>query len=285
MARGTVFSLVLAGLVLCGPGIRPAAAVLDKPYDHSFLDECLKKFVNSQGEIDFRGLKEKPELLDRYLTQLASLNDPLWTKTWPREEILALWMNAYHAAILKALRDHYPVRFINDIPNVWEMDLIQVGPKYYSLRDIRRQQLLGSFRDEKIHFALSAGVKGGPKMPQEAFTGPRVEGQMFIAVTAFVNDPSEVKIEPGKKKVIRLSKIFEWYSADFVMDFGTGDNDLGMSESDYAIVSFVNHYLTDPEKARFLEDQKVKVKYLPFDWSLSEWHREAADGSGSPASN
>jgi hypothetical protein len=262
-----------------------AQARLDKPYDHSIWDEFLKKFVNDRGEVDYRGIKQNRELLDRYVAQLADFDDPSFLKTWPREEVLAFWLNVYHVAIIKVIVDHYPIKSINDIPDVWNMDVIKVGKaSHYNLGSIRKANLMRFFRDEKIHLVLSCGAKSGPKMRNEAFTGPRVEGQMFLAVKEFVNDPSKVEVIPGKRAV-RISKVFEWYEEDFLLDFGTWENDRGLSKKQFAVMSFIDHYLTDSEKVRMIEEDKYKVKYLPFDWSLNEWNREAPGNSASPVSS
>ncbi len=260
------FSWLVLFLILFSP-VRGLA--LDKPFDHSVWDEFLKKYVNEKGDVDYRGIKNQPELLNRYLEQLASMKEKYFERTWPREEVLALWLNAYHAAVIKTIVEHYPIRSINDISNVWSMDMIRVGPAHMNASLIRTEKLIRAFHDEKIHAALFFGAKGGPRLRNEAFTGPRVEGQLYLAAQEFVNNSAHVEIIPGQK-AIRISRIFDWYGQDFVMDFGALENDLGFTKTQYAVLSFIDHYLTDPEKVRFLEDGKYKIKYLPFDWSLND---------------
>jgi hypothetical protein len=266
------------------PVLPPSAHALDKPYDHSVWDRFLKKFVNDQGEVDYGGVRNQPELLDKYLGQLAVVDGGLFGMLkWPREEQLAFWLNAYHAVLVKAVADRYPVSSTNEIPNFWDTEHQKIAGGFTSLSKIQNERLIGGFRDEKIYLALACGAKGCPKMIREAFTGPRVEGQLYLAAKNFVNDPANVEIISGKRTV-RLSRIFEWYAADFVLDFGVWDNRLGFSDRQFAVLSFVHHYLADPEKIRWLEEGRYRLRYLPFDWSLNRWDRGPQNASASSAS-
>ncbi len=263
------FLLILALTLLAG---LPQARAMNKPFDHSLWDQCLKKFVNDRGEVDFASLKADPALLDNYLKQIDGVSATDLSKAWPREERFAFWLNVFHAGIFKAVIDYYPVKSIQDIPGIWDITMIHLGPKNaFSLNQIRQDKLLGEFRDEKIHTALYSGAASGPRLMREAFTGDRVEGQLFLAAQNFVNDPGYNKIVPGEKK-IWLSRIFKWYARDFRLDFGAAENDRGLSPQEYAILSFVAHYAQDLEKIEYLQDANYKIKYFDFDWRLNEWH-------------
>ncbi len=248
----------------------PAPAMaLDEPYDHSLWDKFLKKFVNEKGEVHYGAVKADPGLLDAYLLQIASIEDQFKVE-WPREEKLALWLNAYHAGLIKIASEHYPIKSIQAIPGVWTADLVKVAGHFYSLNTLREGILLGAFRDEKIHAALSSGARSSPRLSREAYTGPRVEGQLLLAARRFVSDPELNKIRAGEKKIY-LSKIFKWYAQDFSLDFGVPENDRDLSVQEYAVLSFAANYHDDPEIVSYLEDSRYKIKYLPFDWSLNDW--------------
>ena len=80
--------------------------------DHSTLDAVLRRFVTEQGQVDYELLRNNPEGLDRYITELAQVAfEPL-----PRNEKLALLINAYNAFTLRLILDHWPVDSIRDIP-------------------------------------------------------------------------------------------------------------------------------------------------------------------------
>lgn len=273
--KGIRASRILLGLtagLLFGFRIPAFVFALDQSFDHSAWDQFLKEYVHEDGRLDYQAAKEHPELLDRYLRQLASIDGFDLRDHWPREERLALWLNAYHAGLVRIVLDHYPVKSIQDIPGVWDSDRIGVAGRFYSLNDIRSRHLIGYFRDEKIHAALACGAVSCPRLRQEAYVGPRVEGQLHLATREFVNDPARNRILSGQKK-IELSRIFKWYGGDFQLDFGRIENDRGLSPSEYAVLSFVAHYLEDSEKIRHLEEGDYKLRYLPFDWALNDGAR------------
>lgn len=249
-------------------------AALDKPYDHAVWDQFLKKFVNDKGQVDYAAAKKDPSLLEQYLAQLSKIN-PRGIKEWPREEQLALWLNAYHAVLLKALLEHYPVRSTQVIPSFWMQDVFQMGKLQLSLNEIQRNKLIGYFRDEKIYMALGCTGKSCPPFPQEAFTGPHVEGQLYKIARRIVNDPKFVEITPGSKKIY-LSQIFKWYAKDFQLDFGTPAVDNEINPEEHAVLSFVRHYLDDLDKATYLDEGKYKVKYMKFDWDLNDGSKSSA---------
>ena len=110
---------------------------------------------------------------------------------------------------------------------------------------------------------------------REAFTGPKVEGQLFLLTRKFVNDPVFVDVTPGRKK-IRISKIFKWYGKDFKLDFGTPEPRGKFSEDDNAVLSFLAYYLEDEAKGEYLQEAKYKIEYPAFDWTLNDWKKGAA---------
>ncbi len=276
--RAIFFLLCITGFSLF-LGLSPAfSEISPRSFDHSAWQKFLQSFVNEKGEVDYRGVTKDPSLLVAYLNKIAALSPQDVTETneaWPREERLALLINLYNASIINAIRQHYPVHEMHNIPNVWEIQNIKYGPKKLSLDRLKLENLIGVYRDEKIYFALACGAKACPRLIQEAYTGPRVEGQLFLAVREFVNDPNRNRIIPGKKK-IEISRLFQWYGSDFNLDFGVFENDRGLPPSEFSILSFLAYYLEDAAKVTYLEDGNFKIKYLPFDWSLNEWNRDAA---------
>ncbi len=250
--------------------------ILDGPYDHSALDQFLKQYVNAQGDVDYAAAKADPSLLKQYMNQLAGLPFHEF-EGWPREEQLALWLNAYHAGLLYAILQDYPISTVNDIPGFWEETAVHIGVYGYSLNRIREEQLIDSFRDEKILLALSCAAKGCPPMPREAFTGPRVEGQLYLAARSFVNDPRFNEINPEEKRV-RLSRLFKWHAESFVLDFGSTDHLQDLEPAEGAVLSFVAYYLNDPAKLEFLERRNYRIKYGEMDWSLNDQALAPAGG-------
>lgn len=269
-----VFIAVFLFLIL--PPIGASAATA---FDHSAWDGFLKKYVNEKGEMDYGAVAQDPSVLNSYIASLSRASS-FQIKSWPREEALAYWMNAYNATLVKLIVENYPVTSVQRIPSFWDIAAFHLGEdakfqEQFSLNDIRMRKLLATYRDEKIHFGLSLGARGGPKLMTEAFTGPKVEGQLFLLTRQFVNDPAYVEVAPGKKK-IRISKIFKWYGKDFKLDFGTPEPLGKFSEIDTAVLSFLAYYLEDEAKVEYLQQANYKIQYPAYDWSLNDQHRKAS---------
>ena len=247
---------------------------ISAPFDHSAWDNFLKQYVNEDGEVDYAGIKKDPTLLNQYVEQVAKISSWDFGNEWPREEKMALLINIYNAQIVKAIVDAYPVKSIQKIPGIWELEFFKVAGRAMSLNRLQKRDLVGAFQDEKIHTVLACGGKSCPKLRRDAFVGPKVEGQIFLAARDFVADNERNTIDPASKKV-ELSRLFKWYSQDFVLDFGQweDESEKELRADEVPVIAFMSYYLEEGDKIRFLEEGKYKVKYKEFDWNLNEWHR------------
>ncbi|MFH0984018.1 MAG: DUF547 domain-containing protein [Candidatus Omnitrophota bacterium] len=256
--------------------VLPAGLHAATAFDYSSWDAFLKKNVNEKGEVDYRSIKNDPKELNDFIESLTQAGGSDM-KAWPREEVLAFWLNAYQASMMKLIVEHYPVASVQKIPGFWDLTAFRIGKilkrqKQFSLNDIRVRCLISVYRDEKIHLALSMAAKSGPVLMAEAFTGPKVEGQLFLLTRKFVADPRCVDVVPGRKKIM-LSRIFKWYADDFKLDFGTLESRGKLSAGENAVVSFLAYYLEDEAKDEYLQEAQYKIDYLPFDWELNDWKR------------
>src|SRR5688500_18805520 len=118
----------LTGIILFSVFPLLPAWALERPYDHSLWDQFVKKTVQETGEIDYKlAAKERP-LLTRYLKRAADI-EAEELQNWPREEIMALFINVYNAGVIQAVLDHYPVASIQKIPGLWELATLEVAEK------------------------------------------------------------------------------------------------------------------------------------------------------------
>ncbi|MDD5084971.1 MAG: DUF547 domain-containing protein [Candidatus Omnitrophica bacterium] len=240
-------------------------------FDHSKWDAFLKEF-NHDGFIDYKAAKSRPELLDGYLADLASVS-PEELASYRREETMALWINAYHAILVKIVLDHYPVKSVKDIPHFWDKAWYDVAGKSQSLDLIRREELMNRFKDERVHCALSYGSRGGPLLRKEAYLASMLEKQLTVDAICFVNDQARNEILPSKKRV-RLCEIFKWSRRDFIVNFGTVDTFKNWTIEEMALLGFMAFYVDTDRKVSFLEGGSFKLQYLDFDWRLAEWQRK-----------
>lgn len=246
--------------------------------------------MNEKGEVDYRSASKDSSLLEAYLKKLSLVPDVEFTR-FSRDEKAAVFINAYNAGVILLALKHYPLKNITDIPAVWDQEVVQIGtdlydPHFvgertekeriqdtathnYSLNGILGTVVRDQFHDEKILLALCSGAKSSPRLRREAYVGARLEGQLYLAAKDFVNDPSKNQIELGAKKVI-LSRIFKWYGHDFLVNWSNFPEESRWDKEELAVLSFVAHYLEDPQKVDYLKGGNYKVKYQTFDWRLNE---------------
>ncbi len=90
-----------------------------RAFDHSHaeLNKVLKKFVNTEGMVDYPGLKAYRSSLDNYLTKTGAIGEPEFN-AWTRDQRLAFLINVYNAETLQLIIDNYPVKSIKKIPSI-----------------------------------------------------------------------------------------------------------------------------------------------------------------------
>lgn len=140
--------------------------------------------------------------------------------------------------------------------NIWRDLLLVVGDQRYSLgaieHDVLRRQ-----SEPRIHFALVCASRGCPRLLNEAYTAPELEDQLEASTRAFFADPRKFSWTSGVPQEIQVSPILNWYADDF-----------GPTEADR--LRSIAAWLPD-EAARARADAgQVRVRYLPYDWSLND---------------
>ena len=234
----SILILLLLSAQFCGLGPKiqlPEPIPGQDAPKHEAWDSLLRKHVDEEGMVDYRGFEKDRELLQEYLNDLAS---HIPSDYWSREEKLAYYINLYNAGTVMLILDNYPLESIKDIWNPWGKDRLKIGSSTYSLNDI----------EPRIHFAVNCASFSCPKLRTEAFRADVLEEQLETATRDFINDPERNQISEDRAE---LSRIFKWYGEDFE----AGDRD---------VLDFINRYLPQPLLAT------AEIDYLTYDWSLNE---------------
>jgi len=117
--------------------------------------------------------------------------------------------------------------------------------------------------EPRIHFALNCGAKSCP--PIKTYSADSIEDELDLATASFLENPEGVDVD-AEGEVVVLSKLFQWYRADF-------------GESTNAMVKWVKKRVKDETKRKAIseflrkandEDRDVKVRFLPYDWGDNE---------------
>ncbi|PHN08515.1 DUF547 domain-containing protein [Flavilitoribacter nigricans] len=224
-----------------GPVEKPAP-VKATGADHSQWDALLKQYVSATGKVNYAGFKQDKTKLQAYLDELAA--NPV-QDSWSRTEKMAYWINVYNAFTIKLIVDNYPVTSITKLHNgkPWDVKWIKLGSKTYSLNEVENDILRPKYKDARIHFAVNCAAKSCPPLLNRAWTKDNLETYLDKQTKAFINNSKYNTLSARKAEV---SKIFEWYAADFGQ-----------------LIEFLNKY----SETRI--NNGATVNYKEYDWALN----------------
>lgn len=222
-----------------------------KTISHDIFDQLLKKHVNSKGSVNYAALKKDSIILNSYLKNVSD-NPP--TASWAQTDQLAYWINVYNAFTLSLVAKNYPVKSIKDIRpgisfinSVWDIKFIKIGNNTYDLNNIEHSILRKKFNEPRIHFAINCASYSCPRLRNEAYTAAKLDQQLTEAAKEFLADTTKNEIKPDK---IDISKIFDWFTADF--------------KKNGSLIDFLNKY--SPVKI----NTKATINYKDYVWSLND---------------
>lgn len=219
---------------------------------HTQWTALLKKYVDVEGHVNYKGFKADEKALDEYLTVLSA-NHP--KPDWDKNDQLAFWINAYNAFTVKLIVKNYPVKSIKElgggvykVNTPWDIKFIVIGDQTYDLNNIEHGIIRKDFTEPRIHFAVNCASVSCPRLRNEAYVGSKLDAQLDDQARYFINNPVKNKIS---KETASLSKIFVWFKGDFTASGGT-------------VVDFINKYSTTKIT------KKTKMESLDYDWNLNE---------------
>jgi hypothetical protein len=221
---------------------------------HTIFTNILQMYVDSDGNVDYKGFQKDSLALQQYLNLLTQ--NPPDENRWTEEEQLAYWINLYNAFTIKLVIDHYPLSGIKDIGSViqipfvnspWDIRFIEIENKKYDLNYIEHDILRKNFDEPRIHFAINCASFSCPKLRTEAYTANRLELQLQEQTLEFINDRERNNISKDKAEV---SKIFDWFKPDFTKNG--------------SLIDFLNKYASQSI------NEDAKISFLEYDWSLNE---------------
>lgn len=198
-----------------------------------------ERFVVSPN-VDYARLKKDPKTLQELIEQVRTFD----LEQQPDQVQKAFWINAYNLLVIESVLKRYPVRSPKDIPGFFDKKLVEVAGKKMTLNELEKTYLLEAYQDPRIHFVLVCAARGCPPLIEGAYHPDRLEDQLVRATKQAINDPGFIQVRAAE---VRISPIFRWYLSDFG-----------------SIRDFINQYLTNPI------DQKIPIRYYPYDWALND---------------
>jgi hypothetical protein len=212
-------------------------------FNHTIWDELLKAHVSKAGIVNYNGFESQKLTLRKYIT---SLGQKMPEERWTKEDKLAYWMNAYNAMTVDLILRNMPLQSIKDIKNPWDQRYWKLGEKYYNLDEIEHQ-ILRKMNDPRIHFGINCASFSCPPLLNVAFTAQEVNAQLDYLANRFINDTSRNTIASDR---VEISKIFDWFSKDFMQNG--------------SVIDYLNQY------SEVTIDSNARVRYKEYDWILNK---------------
>jgi len=209
--------------------------------------DALLERVVVDGEVDYRGLRPDADALEQLV-----LKQPEATPGSDAQK--ALWINLYNLAVLHQVLQHYPISGPQEVPGFFTEKFIPwEGGTPISLDALEKQQLLEQYPDARLHLVLVCAAASCPPLRAGAYFPEQLEAQLEQQTKAALSDPRFLRLDEAAGTV-ELSKIFQWYEADFAAEEGS-------------VEAWINAHRAAPlpEGAEF--------EYYAYNWSLNEAER------------
>jgi hypothetical protein len=245
------------------PKAQPVELARNVEYDDRKFRELLGRYTVDDGNgVDYAAWQASAgdmRALDDYMEMIGRISPTSRPELFAsRDGARRYWINAYNAAVIDAVLDHWPldsVRDVNDsltsriIPGkgfFYDREIV-VGGERTNLLELEKY-VLERIADPRLHFALNCASESCPILRSWNWS----ERDLDQAARDFINQRENVEVRDRR---LLLSRIFKWYRKDFPRD----------------IVGYLKAY-ADPELQTQLDDvvdNGYPIRYRDYDWSLN----------------
>lgn len=186
-------------------------------FPFELYDQILHRYVNDQGEVNYQALRRERADLDRFLAFVGQAGPTTRPDLFPTaNHRKAFHIAAYNATVFRNVIDRPSIGNIDDVKmNFFYTLTFPIDGRTINLYNLENDIIRPTYRDPRLHFALNCASASCPHLPNEAFVPDRVEEQLDREAREFVAEERNVRVVAAERKVY-LSKIFDWYSEDFV---------------------------------------------------------------------
>jgi hypothetical protein len=240
------------------------SAVAAQAQNYAEYDRLLRTYVNSQGLVNYAGLKKELGALKGFVDQLGA-TDPLTIKD-PGER-LRYYLTAYNAWVLYYAANAYPAK--NEMWNflgLFRDHEIVLGGRKSSLETLEHKIIRAQFKDPRVHFYLNCAAYSCPPLWQGAIASGQTVAVLEQSARRFINDPRHVRYDAAQKR-LSLSKIFDWFADDFLNYL---KNQQGVAQPH--IAQYILLYLDGPAQTALAQTPlaELSVRYHSYNKSLNE---------------
>lgn len=286
---GTVASVLIGITILIGAFLiinRPELVKIaaDVPHDfprntfsHDTFEELLRKYVNTEGQVDYEkwhASQTDLDTLDSYLAAVSAYSPETTPKRFARQsEALAYWLYAYNAYVIRSILEHWPLDSVTDVKAPIEAvtgfgffyrQKFLFGEVAYSLYAVENDIIRKSYKDPRVHFVLNCASASCPVLKPELPTGDDLETLLHESTLEFVTDERNVFIDYDKKQV-HVSTIFKWYEKDFLNELRR----LGLP-LDRGVIEYIATVAPEKLRVELAAVREFETTYVDYDWSIND---------------
>jgi hypothetical protein len=263
--------LLVVGLGGCATTWEPVAPAPGpaSAFSHKLMDGVQQRFVDERGRVDYPSLAQDRGDLDRYYAALAAVSPDSHPIRFPLEtDQLAYWINAYNAAVLVLVLEHYPIDSVEDVrrpagafffprlSGFFFFQRVRLGGKTTNLYTLENKLIRKRFGEPRIHFAISCASIGCPLLPQHAFRARDLDAALDRAARRFFAQPDKLRIDHAARRV-EISSILKWFRDDF------------LDEETPELADYVRRYLPPERQAELDRARDYELGFLEYDWGLN----------------
>jgi len=244
----TKMTTVFFSSVLAFGGTTASAQELEAVIDWSRWDAILHTNV-IDGRVDYGAIAADPgftaTVADIANADLAGCD---------REALLAFSINAYNVLAVKGILDgHSPASSFGRL-RFFYRDTYTIAGEYLSLHAFEKEHIR-TLEEPRIHFAIVCASASCPPLRSEAYLPQKLDEQLDDNARRFLNDSAKNRYDLNAN-VANVSKIFKWFAEDFEAAAGT-------------VPRYIASFVDDEEVAAALREDRFKLRYLKYDWSLN----------------
>lgn len=232
------------------PTFTPSHPISPEAFSHEHFHQALMAHVKN-GVVDYPQLAHDSHF-SRYLTLLQHIA-PQQLPT-PNHR-LAFWINVYNAFAIKGILEGSSPATLTGRYTFFIGRTYQVGEEFLNLYDLEQHLLIPDFKEPRIHFAIVCASQSCPKLQSAAYTPEALDQQLTASARAFINDRTRNRFD-RERRIAYLSKIFDWFSEDFINHSGS-------------VLAYIVPFLSDPDLANDIRRNSYTIEFLDYDWSLN----------------
>ena len=241
-------------------------------FDHESWNELLKKHVvvladGQATQVNYEAMLEDRIAITQYLEELASISRGEFD-AWSIPEQLAFLINAYNAWTVELILSEYSglrsIRQIGLLPfSAWRRKIVRLFDEQHSLDEIEHGMIRGwgIYNEPRIHFAVNCAAIGCPALRAEAYLGNSLDQQLEENTKLFLSDRTRNYFLNGQ---LYVSSIFDWYEEDFEQGW------CGINSVSEFLLNYVTELGLDLEEISFLEQERIQIRHLRYDWGLNK---------------